>query len=72
MLKQKLWTKSKKCLHTPKLKGHMVLNVYTTKHLDPLALRSSVSPSVISIPSYSPLVRGKFPDFSPYIPTMFP
>jgi len=28
MLKQKLWTKSEKCLHTPKLKGHMVLNVY--------------------------------------------
>jgi hypothetical protein len=28
MLKQKLWTKSEKCLHTPKLKGHMVVNVY--------------------------------------------
>jgi hypothetical protein len=28
MLKQKLWTKSEKCLHTPKLKGHMILNVY--------------------------------------------
>jgi hypothetical protein len=27
MLKQKLWTKSEKCLYTPKLKGHMVLNV---------------------------------------------
>jgi hypothetical protein len=33
MLKRKLWTKSEKCLHTPKLKEHMVLNVYIkSKH----------------------------------------